>query len=63
MEFHPIVLAIRALPVPMLGPILKPDIVFVFLSNRTHPSMENRLLIDHSIRPRMLKLVHEAVLY
>ena len=38
-------------------------IVFVFLSNRTHPSMENRLLIDHSIRPRMLKLVHEAVLY
>ena len=38
-------------------------IVFVFLSNRTYPSMENRLLIDHSIRPRMLKLVHEAVLF
>ena len=38
-------------------------ILFVFLSNRTYPSMENRLLIEHNIRPRMLKLVHEAVLY
>ena len=36
-------------------------ILFVFLSNRTYPSMENRLLIEHNIRPRMLKLVHEAV--
>ena len=38
-------------------------ILFVFLSNRTYPTMENRLLIDHSIRPRMLKLVHEAIMY
>ena len=38
-------------------------IVFVFLSNRTYPSMENRKLIDHSIRPRMLKLVYDAILY
>ena len=30
-------------------------ILFVFLSNRTYPSMENRLLIEHNIRPRMLK--------
>lgn len=39
------------------------EIVFVFLSNRTFPSMNNRLLIDHSIRPRMLKLVHDSILY
>lgn len=38
-------------------------IVFVFLSNRTFPTMENRKLIDHSIRPRMLKLVYDAILY
>lgn len=38
-------------------------IVFVFLSNRTYPSAENRRLIDQSIRPRMLKLVHDAILY
>ncbi len=38
-------------------------IVFVFLSNRTYPSAENRTLIDQSIRPRMLKLVHDAILY
>ena len=38
-------------------------IVFVFLSNRTFPNMENRKLIDHSIRTRMLKLVYDAILY
>ena len=38
-------------------------IVFVFLSNRTYPSVKNRKLIDQSIRPRMLKLVHDAILY
>ena len=39
------------------------QIVFVFLSNRTYPSAKNRRLIDQSIRPRMLKLVHDAILY
>ena len=39
------------------------QIVFVFLSNRTYPSAKNRKLIDQSIRPRMLKLVHDAILY
>ena len=39
------------------------QIVFVFLSNRTYPSSGNRRLIDQSIRPRMLKLVHDAILY
>ncbi len=39
------------------------QIVFVFLSNRTYPSAKNRKLIEQSIRPRMLKLVHDAILY
>jgi CubicO group peptidase (beta-lactamase class C family) len=39
------------------------QIVFVFLSNRTYPYAKNRKLIDQSIRPRMLKLVHDAILY
>ena len=39
------------------------QILFVFLSNRTYPSAKNRKLIDQSIRPRMLKLVHDAILY
>ena len=39
------------------------QILFVFLSNRTYPSEKNRKLIDQSIRPRMLKLVHDAILY
>ena len=39
------------------------QIVFVFLSNRTYPSAKNRKLIEQNIRPRMLKLVHDAILY
>lgn len=39
------------------------QIVFVFLSNRTYPSMKNRKLIDHNIRTRMLKLVYDSILY
>ena len=39
------------------------QIVFVFLSNRTYPSMKNRRLIKHNIRTRMLKLVYDSILY
>ena len=39
------------------------QVVFVFLSNRTFPTMENRKLIDHNIRTRMLKLIYDAILY
>ena len=36
------------------------EIVFVFLSNRTYPSMENNLLGEHNIRTRMQQLVYDA---
>ena len=37
------------------------ELVFVFLSNRTYPSMSNNLLGKHNIRTRMQKLVYEAL--
>ena len=36
------------------------QILFVFLSNRTYPTMENTLLGDHDIRTRMQRLIYEA---
>ena len=39
------------------------ETVFVFLSNRTYPSRENEKLITHSIRTRMLKLFHDAIIF
>ena len=36
------------------------QIVFVFLSNRTYPTMENNLLGTHNIRTRMQGLVEAA---
>lgn len=39
------------------------QIVFVFLSNRTFPSMDNNKLSEHNIRTRMLKFVYDAILY
>ena len=38
------------------------DLIFVFLSNRTYPSMSNNLLGEHNIRTRMQKLVYEALI-
>tara|TARA_B110000444_G_scaffold255113_1_gene288850 strand:- start:3521 stop:6448 length:2928 start_codon:yes stop_codon:yes gene_type:complete len=38
------------------------EIVFVFLSNRTFPSMENGLLVSHNIRTRIQGLVYEALI-
>ncbi len=40
----------------------KEDLIFVFLSNRTYPSMSNNLLGEHNIRTRMQKLVYEALI-
>ena len=37
-------------------------IVYVFLSNRTYPSMDNTLLIDHSIRTRIQKIIYDSIL-
>jgi CubicO group peptidase (beta-lactamase class C family) len=39
------------------------EIIFVFLSNRTFPSMENRKLIEQNIRTRMQKLLYESIIY
>ena len=38
------------------------DLIFVFLSNRTYPSMSNDLLGKHNIRTRIQKLVYEALI-
>ncbi|MBN08935.1 MAG: beta-N-acetylglucosaminidase [Flavobacteriaceae bacterium] len=37
------------------------EIVFVFLSNRTFPSMENNLLTSHNIRTRIQGLIYDAL--
>ena len=39
------------------------EIIFVFLSNRTFPSMNNRKLIEQNIRTRMQKLLYESIIY
>jgi CubicO group peptidase (beta-lactamase class C family) len=38
------------------------ELIFVFLSNRTYPSMSNNLLGQHNIRTRMQALVYKALL-
>ena len=35
------------------------QIIYVFLSNRTYPSMENRKLIDYNIRTEIKKIIFE----
>jgi len=37
------------------------EIVYVFLSNRTYPTMKNTLLIDHSIRTRIQKIIYDSI--
>ena len=37
------------------------EIVFVFLSNRTYPTMDNGLLIKNNIRTRMQAIIYEAL--
>ena len=37
------------------------EIVFVFLSNRTFPTMENKLLVNHNIRTRIQGLLYDAL--
>ena len=39
------------------------EIIFVFLSNRTYPSMDNRKLIEQNVRTRMQKLLYESIIY
>ena len=37
------------------------EIVYVFLSNRTYPTMSNRKLIQTNIRTKIQKLIYEAI--
>ena len=39
------------------------EIVYVFLSNRTYPSMDNNLLGDHDIRTRIQKIIYDSIIY
>ena len=38
------------------------ELIFVFLSNRTYPSMSNNLLGKHNIRTRMQELIYKALI-
>ncbi len=40
----------------------KKDLVFVFLSNRVNPSSENRTLIKHDTRVKMMNLMYQAII-
>jgi len=39
----------------------KNEVIFIFLSNRTYPDAENRLLINQNIRPRMQEIIYNAI--
>lgn len=39
----------------------KNDVIFIFLSNRTYPDAENRLLINQNIRPRLQQIIVDAI--
>ncbi len=39
------------------------ELIFVFLSNRTYPSLKNNLLGEKNIRTRMQALVHKALIH
>ncbi len=39
----------------------KNDVIFIFLSNRTYPDPENRLLINQNIRPRLQQIIIDAI--
>ena len=38
------------------------ELIYVFLSNRTYPSMENNLLLKHDIRTRIQRYIYDAIL-
>jgi beta-N-acetylhexosaminidase len=39
------------------------EIVYVFLSNRTYPTMSNNLLGDHDIRTRIQEIIYDSIIY
>ena len=38
------------------------ELIYVFLSNRTYPSMENNLLLKHDIRTRIQRYIYDAII-
>ncbi len=38
------------------------ELIYVFLSNRTYPSMENNLLLKHDIRTRIQRYIYDSIL-
>jgi len=41
----------------------KTEIIYVFLSNRVHPTMENRKLVDENIRTVIQQFIQDAIIY
>ena len=38
------------------------DLIYVFLSNRTYPTMDNNLLSSHNIRTRIQQLIYDSII-
>ena len=38
------------------------DLIYVFLSNRTYPTMDNNLLGSHNIRTRIQQLIYDSII-
>jgi CubicO group peptidase (beta-lactamase class C family) len=38
------------------------DLIYVFLSNRIHPSAENNLLVKENIRTRIQEVIYKSIL-
>ncbi|MCZ2392576.1 MAG: serine hydrolase [Chitinophagales bacterium] len=39
----------------------KNEVIFIFLSNRTYPNPDNRLLINQNIRPKMQQIIYNII--
>ena len=60
---HPIkVLVIRDLQELLPGQIPAYDLVYVFLSNRTYPTMENTKLVDVNLRSEIQRVIYKAMI-
>jgi len=40
----------------------KAELVYIFLSNRVHPTSDNRRLYEENIRPKIFRVIEEAIL-
>ena len=39
------------------------ELIYVFLSNRTYPTMQNNLLLKHDIRTRIQQYIYDSIIY